>query len=270
MKTVTKTKILKNGNRIPALGFGTWGLDNAEVAVQSALETGYRHIDTAKIYNTEAAIGKVIGESPVPREEIFITTKLWNTDQGYDSALRAIDESLQKLDTYYVDLYLIHWPFTHETVGQNKREETWYALERICEEGKARAIGVSNYTARHLEEMERYATIPPMVNQIELHPFGIQDEVEQYCHEHGIVVVDYAPLTRGEHLDHPRIQEIAEERNKSPAQVLLRWGLQRGNVVIPKSSKPAHIEENFRIFDFELDDEEMARLTNLDRNESVV
>lgn len=270
MKQNTPAIQLKTGHGMPVVGFGTWGLDNAETAVGWALDAGYRHIDTAKVYGTEAAVGRAVAASSVPREQLFITTKLWNEDQGYRSALDAIDESLDELQMEYVDLYLIHWPFTEETEGENFRVETWRAMEEIQESGKARSVGVSNYLVEHLAEMDTYATIPPAVNQIEFHPFWFRKELMEYCHRRNIAVTDYSPLTRGQMLNDPAILAVAEKHQRSPAQVLLRWGIEHGNVVIPKSSVREHVIENIALFDFELDSEDMESLNALNRDESVL
>lgn len=272
MMTVLTDQELSNGVRIPSLGFGTWGLANGK-EVQSvvwALEAGYRHIDTAKVYGSEGAVGQAVRSSAIPREEMFITTKLWNSDQGYEPTSRAIDASLEALSMEYVDLYLVHWPFTDEMVGDNKREKTWRAMEEVLASGKAKAIGVSNYLVEHLEEMRGYATVLPMVNQVECHPFWFRGELIDYCHEKGIVVTNYSPLTRGTMLDHALIQTIADEHEKTPAQILLRWGLQHGSVVIPKSSNKEHIEENLHIFDFTLPEIDMRALDGLNENKSFV
>lgn len=261
---------LTTGETMPMLGFGTWGLDNAETAITWALEAGYRHIDTAKIYGTESAVAAALAASDVPREEVFITTKLWNADQGYQPALDAIEESLDELQTDYVDLYLIHWPFTNETTGENLREETWTAMEEIFETGKARSIGVSNYLIEHLEEMATYAKVPPAVNQVEFHPLWYRKELMEYCHEHSIVVTNYSPLARTVAFDEPVLQEIAAAHNKSPAQVMLRWGIHHGNIVIPKSSVRDHIRKNINIFDFRLTDDEIARIDGINQDRSVL
>lgn len=262
---------LRIGVFMPNLGLGTWGMQGKEEeAVLWALENGYRHIDTAKIYGTEEGIGRAVAQSGVPREEIFITTKLWNADQGYDTALYAIDESLSKLNTNYVDLYLVHWPLTEETQGENRRQETWRAMETIFEQGKALAIGVSNFGREHLEEMESYAGVMPMVNQIERHPFNQSRGVVEYCDENGIAITNYSPLVRGTRSSDPTVEDIANKHHKSDAQVLIRWGIQHGNAVIPKAAQLVHIEENMDVYDFILDEEDMAALDALDEEYSVV
>lgn len=256
---------------MPTVGLGTWNLaGRVEEPVLAALTAGYRHIDTAKVYDTEEGIGRAITKSSTPREDIFITTKLANHNQGYESALAAIDESLEKLGMTYVDLYLIHWPFTEETEGENRREETWRAMEEIHAKGKAKAIGVSNFEIEHLKEMDGYAKIKPAVNQIELHPFWYRKELVGYCRAKNIAVTAYSPLTRREYFGHETLKSIAEAHGKSVAQVLLRWNLQHGNVVIPKSASPEHIAENIDVFGFELSGDDMWKLDSLNENRSVV
>jgi diketogulonate reductase-like aldo/keto reductase len=258
---------LNTGDEVPIIGLGTWNLEGeAEKAVLTAFEAGYRHIDTAKIYGTEKEIARAIHKSNLPREEIFITTKVWNSDQGYERTLEAIENSLSKLDLEYVDLYLIHWPNEELSV----REETWKAMEDIYNAGKAKAIGVSNYALHHLREMDSYAEIMPAMNQIEVHPFWYRKDLVDYCHAHDIAVTNYSPLTRKEHLTDPAIVSIAAHHKKTAAQVLLRWGIQLGNIVIPKAAEASHIRENIDIFDFELTKKEMTALSELNQNESVV
>ncbi len=244
--------------------------DEAVQAVQWALESGYRHIDTAAIYLNEEEVGTGIRKSGIPREEIFVTTKVWNADQGFESTLTAIDFSLIKLQVEYVDLYLIHWPFTNMLDGENKREETWRAMEKILATGKARAIGVSNYEIEHLEEMKQYAHTPPAVNQVEFHPFWFRKELMEYCHKQNIQVENYSPLSRGKFLMHEHITAIAQAHGKTNAQVLLRWGIQHGNIVLPKSVHKERIEENISIFDFALSEEEMTVLDGWGEQESIV
>jgi len=226
--------ILNNGDKIPVIGFGVFRIPEGEEvvnAVKCALQAGYRMIDAAMIYKNEEGVGKAIKESGIPREEIFVTTKLWNTDQGYESAFKAMDLSLSKLGLSYVDLYLVHWPTAGDSSkGEsiNKREETWRAMEEIYRSGKAKAIGVSNYTIKHLEEMKKYAKIPSAVNQVEFHPFLYQEELLNYCKQNHIALEAHSPLVHGEHLDNEIIKNIAQKYGKGCTQILLRWSLQHG------------------------------------------
>jgi diketogulonate reductase-like aldo/keto reductase len=226
--------------------------------VLSALELGYRHIDTARIYGNEADVGAAVKDSGVPRAEVFVTTKLWNDEQGFDPALRAFDASLERLGLEYVDLYLIHWPVL------GKRRDSWRALERIKADGRARAIGVSNFLVPHLEELAASANEPPSVDQIEIHPFLQQRETRAYCKEHDIVVEAYSPLTRGLKLDHPVVKAVAARAERSPAQVLLRWAVQHELVVLPKSTHERRIAENGALFDFTLEAGSMKALDALE------
>ena len=249
---------LSSGARIPQVGLGVWQTPSGATtrkAVAAALDGGYRHIDTARIYGNEADVGAAVRESSVAREALFVTTKLWNADQGYDGALRAFDASLKRLGLDYVDLYLIHWPVA------GKRLDSWRALERIHEDGRARSIGVSNFLVPHLEELLGKATRVPAVNQIELTPFLQRRETRALCAKHGIVIEAYSPLTHGKRLDHPVVKDVGRRVGRSVAQVLLRWGLQQGLVVLPKSTQPARIAENGALFDFTL---EGAAMTELD------
>ena len=252
---------LSSGARIPQVGLGVWQTPSGTItrqAIAAALDAGYRHVDTARIYGNEADVGAAIRASAVAREAVFVTTKLWNADQGYDRALRAFDASLERLGLDYVDLYLIHWPVA------GKRLDSWRALERIHDEGRARSIGVSNFLVPHLDELLRKATRVPAVNQIELTPFLQRRQTRALCAKHGIVVEAYSPLTHGMRLDHPVVQDVARRVGRSVAQVLLRWGLQHGLVVLPKSTKPARIAENGALFDFTLDDRAMHELDALE------
>src|SRR5205085_9338444 len=241
---------LNTGASIPQVGLGVWQIPRGEPtrrAVAEALSVGYRHVDTARIYGNETEVGAAVRESGIPRADLFITTKLWNADQGYDQALRAFDSSLARLGLDYVDLYLIHWP-----VAETRRA-SWRALEQIHADGRARAVGVSNYLGPHLTELLQEAGVVPAVDQIEVSPFLQQRETRAYCARHGIVVEAYSPLTHGQRLHTPEIADIAAAVGRSPAQVMLRWGIQHGLVVLPKSSKPARIRENAALFDFVLD-----------------
>jgi diketogulonate reductase-like aldo/keto reductase len=259
----TATLTLNQGGTIPQLGLGVWQAPRGQVtrtAVADALRLGYRHIDTARIYGNEADVGAAVRTSAVPRAEVFITTKLWNDDQGYDNALRAFDASLARLGLDYVDLYLLHWPVA------GKRLDSWRALERIQAEQRARAIGVSNFLAPHLRELLAHCKVPPSVDQIELTPFLQRRETTALCKQQGIVIEAYSPLTRGLRFGHPTLLRVASALNRSPAQVLLRWGLQHGYVVLPKSTRPERIAENAAVFDFELDGHALGELEGLEEN----
>lgn len=248
---------LNTGASIPQVGLGVWQTPRGEVtreAVASALRLGYRHVDTARIYGNERDVGLGLRDSGVAREQVFVTTKLWNDDQGFDSALRAFDASLGRLGLEYVDLYLLHWP----VAGQ--RLDSWRALERIHAEKRARAIGVSNFMPAHLEELLAHAQVVPAVNQIEVHPFLQHRETRALCAKHGIVVEAYSPLTHGRRLGHPVVTSVAARVGRSPAQVLIRWAIQHDMVVLPKSSREARIQENAAVFDFTLDAAAMKAL----------
>ncbi len=246
---------------IPRVGLGVFRMPSGTTTrelVREALTLGYRHIDTARVYGNERDVADGVRDSGVPRDQVFVTTKLWNDDHGYDPALRAFDAALERMRFDYVDLFLIHWP----VVG--KRKESWRALERLRADGRARAIGVSNYMQHHLEELLAHATEPPSVNQIEASPFLQQREVRALCERHGIAVEAYSPLTKGAKLSHPVVQRVATESGATAAQVLLRWGLQRGLIVLPKASRRARLEENLRSQDAALSDEAMASLDALE------
>lgn len=258
---------LNDGREIPRLGFGVFQVPPGETreTVEEALATGYRHFDTAAAYRNEAGVGEAIAGADVSREEIFVTTKLWNSEQGYDSTLRAFEKSRERLGLDYVDLYLIHWPMPTE----DRYVDTWRALERIQEDGGARSIGVSNFRVEDLERLKREAEYLPTVNQIELHPLLQQAELRAWHAEHDVVTEAWSPLAQGAVLGDPTLARIAEGHGKTPAQVTLRWHLQLGNVVIPKSETPARIRENFDLFEFELSAEEMAAIADLDRGERI-
>ena len=253
------TMKLNNGLFIPSLGFGTYKISPAQAfaSVQHALRAGYRHIDTAMIYQNESEVGRAIRESGIPREELFVTTKLWNADHG--NVRSAFDTSLKKLGLDYVDLYLIHWPVP-------ERIASWKVMESIADEGLSRSIGVSNFTIRHLEEFLPRASITPAVNQFEFSPFLYQKELLDYCKQKNIIVEAYSPLTRGARLQDERITAIAIKHKKSNSQILLRWCLQHGTLPLPRSVTPAHIDENLDVFGFSLSGEEMAALDSLNEN----
>ncbi|HEV7562152.1 MAG TPA: aldo/keto reductase [Solirubrobacterales bacterium] len=258
---------LHDGVEIPQLGFGVFQVpaDETQTAVETALATGYRHIDTAAAYGNEAGVAAAIAAAGIPRDEVFVTTKLWNSEQGYDSTLAACERSLQELDTDYFDLYLIHWPVPAE----DRFLDTWRAFERIKAEGKSRSIGVSNFRIEDLERLRGEAEEQPTVNQVELHPHLQQPELRGWHAEHAIATEAWSPLAQGALLDEETIVTVAAHHERTPAQVILRWHVQIGNVVIPKSVTPARIEENFRIFDFELSEDDMAAIARLDRGERI-
>ncbi|MGE7987100.1 aldo/keto reductase [Lysinibacillus fusiformis] len=258
------SKTLSNGVEMPRFGLGVYKMTDHEETLQSidtALKVGYRAIDTASLYGNEAEVGEAIRHSGVPREQIFVTTKVWNNDQGYDETLRAFEISLKKLNMDYVDLYLTHWAVP-ETF-----EETYRAIERLYDEKLIRATGVSNHHEHHLEKILAKANIAPMVNQVEMHPYLQQQALSKFCHEHQIAVTAWSPLGRGGVLDDSTIVEIGKEIDKTAAQVVLRWHLQNDTLIIPKSVTPSRIEENAQIFDFELTQTQMDKITSLNRNQ---
>ncbi len=259
--TLRSTATLRGGVEMPRLGLGVWQSAPGEEtrrAVLEALAVGYRHVDTARAYRNESDVGAAIRESGIPRREVFVTTKLWNADHGYDKALAAIDRSLESLGMEQVDLYLVHWPV------EGLRGDTWRAMERILADGKARAIGVSNYTIRHLDELLGRAKVPPSVNQVEFSPFLYQKALLDHCRKLGIQLEAYGPLVRGHRMDHPALVAIAKKHRRTPAQVLLRWGLQHDLVVIPKSVHAERIRENADLYGFALDADDLKTLDGLD------
>lgn len=256
---------LNNGVEIPQFGFGVFQVPPDETAqtVRAAFDAGYRHIDTAQMYGNEEGVGRALAESGLPRDEVFVTTKLNNDGHGYDSALRRLDESLQKLGTDHVDLYLIHWPRPQE----DRYVETWRGFEKALAEGKARSIGVSNFTVAHLDRLAAETGTVPAVNQIELHPRFTQDELRAYHGAHGIATEAWSPIGQGQGLlDDPALATLAEKYGKTPAQIVLRWHIQLGNIVFPKSMRPERMRENIDVFDFELssDDEQAVTALNAD------
>jgi diketogulonate reductase-like aldo/keto reductase len=264
MKKTIETRVeLNHGGSIPVFGLGVYETgpgDGTMNAVAWALEAGYRHIDTAALYGNEREVGDAIRRSGLPREDIFVTTKLWNTDHGYDRALRAFEVSIGELGFDYVDLYLIHWPV------EGLRRDSWRALETLLENRRCRAIGVSNYTVTHLEELLGLCHTPPAVNQVEFSPFLYQKGLLDFCRSHDIRLEAYSPLTKGTRLEDPRLAAVAGRYSKSPAQILIRWALQHDLVVIPKSADEHRIRENAAVFDFELTEEDMSALDAMNEN----
>lgn len=258
---------LNNGQKIPQLGLGVYkvGQDIGVDLVQTALELGYRRIDTAALYDNEAEVGAGIRRSGLDRESVYVTTKIWNDRHGFDNATEAIDEALSRLNIGYIDMLLIHWPCPK----QNLFVETWHALEKSLESGKVRGIGVSNFNPHHLETLISHSEIVPALNQVELHPALAQGEVRAFNAAHGIATEAWSPLGRGRFSEVPALVEIAENHGKSVAQVILRWHIQLGNLVIPKSSNPDRLAENIDVFDFALTDQEMAQIAILDTGNRV-
>lgn len=262
MKTVT----LHSTIEMPQLGFGVWQVEEKDAvpAVTKAIETGYRSIDTAAIYGNEKQVGEAIRQSGVARDELFITTKVWNADQGYENTLKALETSLDKMGLDYVDLYLIHWP----TPEYDEYVETYKALEQLQKDGKVKAIGVCNFDIDHLQRLLDECEVKPAVNQVECHPYLAQNELKDFCRDNGILLEAWSPLMQGgEVLKDDVVQSIAEKHGKTSAQIIIRWHLQNDTVVIPKSITPSRIEENFDVFDFQLTADDMAAINQLDRGE---
>lgn len=267
MKSVQDGYKLHNGVSIPCVGFGTWLMDKAitREKVGFALETGYRHIDTAFYYKNERGVGEAVRESGIPREEIFVTSKLWNDDQGYDNCKSAFEKTMNQLQLDYLDLYLIHWPiaYAYRDKWQKTLQETWRAFEELYQEERIKAIGVSNCKPHHLEVLMETAKIMPMVNQIEIHPGASQEETVAFCKKNNILVEAWGPLAKGTVADSQTLEKLAEKYGKTEAQVSLRWELQRGLLPLPKSVTEARIIENTKIFDFKLTPEDMKKIDEI-------
>lgn len=268
MKSLTDTYELRNGVRIPCVGFGTWQTPNDQIgyeAVRHALEEGYRHIDTAAIYGNEEAVGQAVIDSKIPRNEIFLTTKLWGDDYGYETTKKAFQKSLDKLQTDYVDLYLMHWPnpvkFRDRWAENNS--ETWRAIEELYEEGKIKSIGVSNFEIRHLEALLKTARVKPMVNQLKLCPGDVKEDLIAFCDKHGILAEAYSPLGTGKVFEVPELKELAEKYGVSVGRLCIRWSLEQGFLPLPKSVTPKYIEENTRLFDFTIEPEDVRAIAGL-------
>ncbi|SDP22300.1 2,5-diketo-D-gluconate reductase A [Nakamurella panacisegetis] len=257
--------VLNNGVEIPQLGFGVFQIEPSETvaAVRNAFDVGYRHIDTAEMYGNEKEVGQAIAQSGLDRDDIFVTSKLNNNNIGYDAALTAFDQTLEDLGLEKIDLFLIHWPLA--TV--RNFVDTWKAFEKIYADGRARSIGVSNFQAHHLRRLHEETTVPPAVNQIEVHPYLTQEALRAFDAEHGIATEAWSPIAQGKVLDDPTIVAIAEAHGKSPAQVVLRWHIQHGSIVFPKSVNVDRMKENFEIFDFELNEGDMGSISSLNRDE---
>lgn len=257
--------MLNNGVKMPKLGFGLWQVPDeiTDEVVLKAFEVGYRSIDTATVYGNEAGVGRAIQAAHLKREDLFITTKVWNTDHGYEQTLQAFDKSLDLLGLDYIDLYLIHWPVPK----YDRYIETYQALEKLYKDGRVRAIGVCNFTIEHLERLLKECEVVPVVNQVERHPYFQQKELKKFCESHEIYLEAWSPLmTGGAVLQDELIIELAKKYRKTPAQIILRWQLDSDVIVIPKSVTPSRIEENFNIFDFSLTEEDMKKIETIDRN----
>ncbi|GBE80295.1 NADP-dependent oxidoreductase domain-containing protein [Sparassis latifolia] len=262
--SITSSVCLSSGHKMPLLGLGVFQAENCVTACVAALKLGYRHIDSARYYANEAEVGNAIRESGVPREEIFITTKVMSDEHGYANTLKAVDNSLKRFSFDCLDLFLIHSPLS----GTEKRLETWRALLDAKKAGKLRTVGVSNYNVQHLEEIREVGLETPAVNQIELHPFCQQKPIVDYCNAHNIFVQAYCPLIRGKNFDNPVLIEVSKKYNKDIAQILVRWSLQRGFSPLPKSSQPTRVQSNAELYDFEISPEDMAKLDALDRGKA--
>ena len=264
MTSISDTVTLDNGVKMPAFGLGVYKVDEGEQiekTIQTALELGYRLIDTASFYNNEEGVGQAIRNSGIPREELFITTKVWNSEQGYENTLKAFEDSMERLGLDYLDLYLVHWPV------KGKYLETWRALEELYREGRVKAIGVSNFKIHHLQDLLSHAAEKPVINQVELHPLLSQVELRDFCQQNEIKVEAWSPLSRGRFLEEPVLGKIAAQHGKTPAQVILRWHLQNQIIPIPKSVTPSRLKENADIFDFQLSQKELEEMNRLNKDQ---
>ena len=268
MKHHGDTFSLANGVAIPCLGFGTWQMKEGPetvAAIQKALELGYRHIDTAAYYQNERSVGQAVRASGLPREAVFVTSKVWNTDRGYESTLRAFDRTMEKLGLDYLDLYLIHWPAAANRFDnwEDINGQTWRAMTELYQQGRVRAIGVSNFLPHHLEPLLK-TEVAPMVNQVECNPGCQQKQTLAYCRDHGILVEAWSPLGSGKLLEDPKLKEFGQKYGRSTAQICLRWCLQKGHLPLPKSVTPVRIKENLQLFDFQISQEDMAVIDKLE------
>ncbi len=263
-----KYYVLENNIKIPGVGLGTWqitGRDLLKSIIRDAYDVGYRLIDTAAAYSNEIALSKAVSENELPREELFLSDKVWNTSRGYEAVQEACRKSLKKLKTDYLDLYLIHWPASPKLYPDwaEINADTWRGMERLYKDGFVRAIGVCNFKTHHLDELLKEAEIKPFINQVEMHPGLNQKELLDYCRDKDILIEASSPLGNGQILSNPVLNEIATEKKKTPAQICLRWGLQKGVIVIPKSSNPERIKQNIEVFDFELTEEDVEKIDNI-------
>ncbi len=267
MKSLQDCFSLSNGIHIPCLGFGTWQIkgDDAVLAVEKAIATGYRHLDTATVYENESCVGEALRNSGIPRDSLFITSKLWNNNKTFDQALHAFDESMARLKLDTLDLYLIHWPAvpSMDPDWERTNRDKWRAMERLYHDGRVRAIGVSNYLPHHLISLLNHAEIPPMVNQLEIHPGFPQQDALAFCNSHNILAEAWSPLACGKVLEVPVLKSIAQQYSKNPAQICLRWCIQKGVLPLTKTTSPARMIENSRIFDFTISDEDMDTINHL-------